>query len=160
QEILGPREEVGEIAASTARDQNLAPDFAVVLQNQNTTSAFAGFDGAHQACGAGADHNHIPRGRRHCFILSEARQQSPPASLGLISLTREASAAMSRKVLIVTGDGGDSYEALYARHRFLESRWEPVVAAPSRRRLHMVMHDFEPGWDTYVERPGHCLEAD
>ncbi|MBZ5727604.1 MAG: DJ-1/PfpI family protein [Acidobacteriia bacterium] len=67
---------------------------------------------------------------------------------------------MSRKVLIVTGDGGDSYEALYACQRFLEARWEPIVAAPARRRLHMVVHDFEPGWETYVERPGHILEAD
>ena len=54
---------------------------------------------------------------------------------------------MSRKVLIVTGDGGDSYEALYACQRFQEAGWEPVVAAPSRRRLHMVIHDSEPGWD-------------
>jgi protease I len=67
---------------------------------------------------------------------------------------------MSRKVLIVTGDGGDSYEALYAYHRFKEALWEPVVAAPSRRRLHMVFHDVEPGWETYVERPGHIIEAD
>jgi deglycase len=67
---------------------------------------------------------------------------------------------MSRKVLIVTGDGGDSYEALYAYHRFLEARWEPVVAAPSRRRLHMIVHDFEPGWETYVERQGHYVDAD
>jgi protease I len=67
---------------------------------------------------------------------------------------------MSRKVLIVTGDGGDSYEALYAYHRFKEANWEPVVAAPSRRRLHMVFHDIEPGWETYVERPGHIIEAD
>lgn len=66
---------------------------------------------------------------------------------------------MSRKVLIVTGDGGDSYEALYACQRCLESDWEPVVAAPARRRLHMVVHDAEPGWETYVERPGHSLEA-
>jgi protease I len=64
------------------------------------------------------------------------------------------------RVLIVTGDGGESYEALYAVHRFREERWEPVVAAPSRRRLHLVMHDFEPGWDTYVERPGYGLDAD
>jgi protease I len=67
---------------------------------------------------------------------------------------------MSRKVLIVTGDGGDSYEALYAYHRFKEALWEPVVAAPSRRRLHMVFHDIEPGWETYIERPGHVIEAD
>jgi len=67
---------------------------------------------------------------------------------------------MSRKVLIVTGDGGDSFEALYAYHRFQEARWEPIVAAPSRRRLHMVIHDIEPGWETYVERPGHVMDAD
>lgn len=64
------------------------------------------------------------------------------------------------KILIVTGDGGESYETLYAVHRFQEEGWEPVVAAPSRRRLHLVMHDFEPGWDTYIERQGYGLEAD
>ena len=64
------------------------------------------------------------------------------------------------KVLIITGDGGESYEALYAVHRFEEEGWKAVVAAPSRRRLNLVMHDFEPGWDTYVERRGYGLEAD
>lgn len=66
---------------------------------------------------------------------------------------------MSKKILVVTGDAGESYEALYAVHRFLEAGLEPVVAAPSKRRLHLVMHDFEPGWDTYVERPGYGLES-
>jgi protease I len=28
------------------------------------------------------------------------------------------------------------------------------------RRLHLVMHDFEPGWDTYIERQGYGLDAD
>ncbi len=64
------------------------------------------------------------------------------------------------KILVITGDGGESYEALYAVHRFQEEGWEPLVAAPSRRRLNLVMHDFEPGWDTYIERPGYGLEAD
>lgn len=67
---------------------------------------------------------------------------------------------MSRKILIVTGDGGNSDEALYACHRFLEARCEPVVAAPARKRLHLVLHDAEPGWETYLERPGHNLDAD
>ena len=66
---------------------------------------------------------------------------------------------MNKKILVVTGDAGESYEALYAVHRFLEAGWEPVVAAPSKRRLHLVMHDFEPGWDTYVERTGYGLES-
>ena len=64
------------------------------------------------------------------------------------------------KILIVTGDAGESYEALYAVHRFQEEGWQALVAAPSRRRLHLVMHDFEPGWDTYIERQGYGLDAD
>jgi protease I len=63
-------------------------------------------------------------------------------------------------ILIVTGDAGESYETLYAVHRFREEGWPVTVAAPSARRLHLVMHDFEPGWHTYVERPGYGLEAD
>jgi len=66
---------------------------------------------------------------------------------------------MSRKILIVTGDGGDSYETLYAYHRFREAQWEPVIAAPARRRLHMLIQDREPGCDTYTERPGHSVDA-
>jgi protease I len=63
------------------------------------------------------------------------------------------------KVVIITGDGGESYEALYAVHRFEEEGWQTAVAAPSRRRLNLVMHDFKPGWDTYIERRGYGLEA-
>ncbi len=66
---------------------------------------------------------------------------------------------MAQRIAIITGDGGESYEALYAWHRFLEEGYDAFVAAPSKRRLHLVMHDFEPGWDTYVERPGYGLEA-
>lgn len=64
------------------------------------------------------------------------------------------------KILVVTGDGGESYETLYAVHRFQEAGWQPVVAAPSRRRLHLVMHDFEEGWDTYIERQGYGFASD
>lgn len=63
------------------------------------------------------------------------------------------------RIAIVTGDGGESYEALYAYHRFLEEGFDAFLAAPSKRRLHLVMHDFEPGWDTYVERQGYGLDA-
>ncbi|MFC5411475.1 DJ-1/PfpI family protein [Larkinella bovis] len=67
---------------------------------------------------------------------------------------------MNRKILIVTGDGGESYETLYAVHRFQEEGDMAVIAAPSKRRLNLVMHDFEPGWDTYKEQPGYCLASD
>jgi hypothetical protein len=57
------------------------------------------------------------------------------------------------KILIITGDGGEAYETWFAVHRFQEAGYQPQVAAPSKRRLHLVMHDFEPGWDTYKEGP-------
>lgn len=67
---------------------------------------------------------------------------------------------MSQKILIIVGDGGESYETWYAVHRFQEAGYVPVVAAPSKRRLNLVIHDAEPGWDTYVERPGYAMDAD
>lgn len=65
-----------------------------------------------------------------------------------------------KKLLIITGDGGESYETLYAKHRFEEAGWQAVVAAPSKKLLNLVIHDFEPGWDTYVERKGYYVESD
>ena len=66
---------------------------------------------------------------------------------------------MAKRILIITGDGGESYETLYALHRFQEAEYEPRIAAPSKRRLNLVMHDFEPGWDTYKESPGYVVES-
>ena len=67
---------------------------------------------------------------------------------------------MTKSVLIITGDGGESYETWYAVHRFQEAGYATHVAAPSKKRLHLVMHDFEPGWDTYKEAPGYAMESD
>jgi protease I len=67
---------------------------------------------------------------------------------------------VNKRVLIVTGDGGEAYETWFAVHRFQEAGYEARVAAPSKRRLHLVMHDFEPGWDTYKESPGYAIESD
>lgn len=67
---------------------------------------------------------------------------------------------MPQHVLIITGDAGESFECLYARQRLIEAGLVPWIAAPSKRRLHLVIHDFETGWDTYVERPGYGAESD
>jgi protease I len=66
----------------------------------------------------------------------------------------------SKKILVLTGDAGECFEILFACHRFKEAGYQPVIAAPSVKRLNLVMHDFEPGWDTYVERPGYILPSD
>jgi len=68
---------------------------------------------------------------------------------------------MNKKILIITGDAGESFEVLYAKQRFIEAGFTPVIAATSAKPLHLVIHDFEPGWDTYVEREkGYCVVAD
>lgn len=67
---------------------------------------------------------------------------------------------MAKKILILTGDGGESYETLYAKHRFEEAGYKAVICAPSKKRLNLVIHDFEPGWDTYIERKGYYVESD
>lgn len=66
----------------------------------------------------------------------------------------------AKKILIITGDAGESFEVLYCSHRLREAGHKAVVAAPRKGPLHLVIHDFEPGWDTYVERPGYYVEAD
>lgn len=64
------------------------------------------------------------------------------------------------KILIITGDAGESYECLYAKHRFEEAGYKPVIASPRKKRMNLVIHDFEPGWDTYIEKPGYIVESD
>ena len=66
----------------------------------------------------------------------------------------------ARKILIITGDAGESFEILYASHRLREVGFIPVIAAPAVKRMNLVIHDFEPGWDTYVERKGYLVESD
>jgi protease I len=68
--------------------------------------------------------------------------------------------ASEKKILILTGDAGESFEILYAMHRLREAGFSPLIAAPTVKRMNLVMHDFEPGWDTYVERKGYLVESD
>jgi protease I len=67
---------------------------------------------------------------------------------------------MPRKILIVTDDAGESFEILYAQHRLREAGYKPVIAATQKKHLNAVIHDFNPGWNTYIEKPGYLIESD
>lgn len=67
---------------------------------------------------------------------------------------------MPEKILLVTDDAGESFEILYAQHRLREAGFVPVVAASEKKRLNAVIHDFHPGWNTYIEKPGYLIESD
>ncbi len=59
------------------------------------------------------------------------------------------------RVLIVAGDGVEAQEIFYPYWRLREEGFEVHVAAPSKKTLFTVVHDFEPGWETYSEKPGY-----
>jgi protease I len=64
------------------------------------------------------------------------------------------------KVLILTGDAAESLEVMYPYQRLKEEGYEVHIAAPKKKKLHFVVHDFEPGYDTYTEKPGYSWDAD
>ncbi|NBE51012.1 DJ-1/PfpI family protein [Streptomyces boluensis] len=67
---------------------------------------------------------------------------------------------MATKILIVTGDAAESLEVLYPYQRLREEGYDVHIAAPSRKQLQFVIHDFERGFDTYTEKPGYTWPAD
>jgi deglycase len=64
------------------------------------------------------------------------------------------------KVLILTGDAAESLEVMYPYQRLREEGYDVKIAAPKKKKLHFVVHDFEPGFDTYTEKPGYSWDAD
>jgi protease I len=72
----------------------------------------------------------------------------------------DSRAIVMLKVLILTGDAGEAQEIYYAKFRLEEEGWQVRIAAPERRVFHSVVHDFEPGFDTYTEKPGYLVQAD
>ena len=64
------------------------------------------------------------------------------------------------KVLMLAGDAAESLEVMYPYQRLHEEGYEVDLAAPSKKKLQFVVHDFEEGFDTYTEKPGYTWEAD
>ena len=61
------------------------------------------------------------------------------------------------KVLILTGDAAESLEVMYPYQRLLEEGYDVKIAAPTEKKLHFVVHDFEPGYDTYQAIAGTLI---
>jgi protease I len=66
----------------------------------------------------------------------------------------------TERVLILAGDAVEDLEIYYILYRLREQGFAVDVAAPSRRTMRTVVHDFEPDSDAYVEKPGRRLEPD
>lgn len=64
------------------------------------------------------------------------------------------------KVLIVTGDAAEGLEVMYPYQRLLEAGYTVHIAAPAKKVIQTVVHDFEPGWETYTEKLGYRVNVD
>src|ERR1700738_2520467 len=64
------------------------------------------------------------------------------------------------KRLFLTGDAAESLEVMYPYQRLQEEGYDVKIAAPAKKKLHFVVHDFEPGFDTYTEKRGYSWDAD
>src|SRR5947209_6176048 len=49
---------------------------------------------------------------------------------------------------------------MYPYQRLLEEGYEVDIAAPTKKKLQFVVHDFVEGFDTYTEKPGYTWPAD
>lgn len=63
------------------------------------------------------------------------------------------------KVLVVIGDGAEVIDTLVPYYR-LGEEFQAVVAAPEKRKYHLVQHEHDPGWDITVEMPGYTFASD
>jgi protease I len=64
------------------------------------------------------------------------------------------------KILVLTGDAAESLEVMYPYQRLQEEGYDVRIAAPTKKKLRFVVHDFELGYDTYTEKPGYSWDAD
>jgi protease I len=64
------------------------------------------------------------------------------------------------KILMVTGDAAEALEVMYPLQRCQEAGHDITVAAPKKKRIQTVVHDFEETMQTYTEKLGYGVEAD
>ena len=99
-----------------------------------------------------------------------SRRRVLAASLGAAGIAavggRQVSAKPSKRsslaekrVLVGLGEFSEGMETYYMVYRLMEEGVEPVVAAAEVKRLQMVVHDFEPQYSNYTEKPGYQIET-
>ena len=63
------------------------------------------------------------------------------------------------KVLLVIGDAAEVLDTMGPYLRLGED-YEVVIAAPEKRRYHLVQHELAAGWDITIEKPAYHRNSD
>jgi protease I len=102
---------------------------------------------------------------------SVTRRRMLGASLGAVAAATVASSPVQaaswrkdslkgKKVLVGIGEFSEGMETYYMVYRLKEEGIIPVVAAAEVKAVKTVVHDFEPQYTNYTEKPGYFIQAD
>jgi protease I len=122
-----------------------------VTKNLNNVAPYLHWQGGPSA-------HYGPMDRRRFITVSSLAAAAVSGGAGTHSVIANPK-MKSQKVLIVIGDATETVDTLYPYYRLIEAGYEPIVAAPEKRRYQMVMHENKPGWTITKEWEGYTIEA-
>ena len=64
------------------------------------------------------------------------------------------------RALLMTGDAAEELDTMYPYYRVQEGGWDVDVANLTMRDVQLVIHEFDPNCDAYVEKNGRKLPVD
>ena len=101
-------------------------------------------------------------GRRTFLTATTAGAGGVVAGAGAQALAGSAGAPTlaGKRVLIAIGEFSEALETYYMVYRLKEVGAVPVVASQTVKQLQLVVHDFEPGYESYTEKPGYRINVD
>ena len=76
-----------------------------------------------------------------------------------LAAPQDAGRLRGKRVLLGISDFSESLEVLYIKYRLMEEGIKPVIIAPKRKRVEMVLHYGKPGYLSYIEAPGYPIDV-
>ncbi|WP_433501236.1 DJ-1/PfpI family protein [Sphaerimonospora sp. CA-214678] len=64
------------------------------------------------------------------------------------------------RALLLTGDAAEELDTMYPYYRVQEGGWGVDVSSRTMRDVQLVIHEFDPNSDAYVEKNGRKLPVD
>ena len=61
------------------------------------------------------------------------------------------------RALLLTGDAAEELDTMYPYYRVQEGGWDVDVSSRTMRDVQLVIHEFDPNSDAYVEKNGRKL---
>ena len=105
-------------------------------------------------------HKSKPISRRQ--VMTAALGTAGIAAAGSSEATAESqikNKLKGKRVLVAVGEFSEGMETYYMVYRLMEEGVIPIVAAAEVKNLLMVVHDFDPQYSNYTEKPGYMIKT-